>query len=118
MSIQWNGAICMAEIRSQLARNLERAAEHVAGKVRDKLRIPGPPASSPGEPPHRRSGELQGNILPLLDVTNPDQPTAYIQANTPYAEVLELGGGHVAARPFLRPTLVEESDAIERILGS
>lgn len=59
-------------------------------------------ASAPGEPPARDIGQLANAHKSTMD---PTEPKATIRVTTDYAETLEFGGAHVAARPYMRPAL-------------
>ena len=58
-------------------------------------------ASSPGEAPATDTGSLAASIS-VVDVS---KLTKEVVAGADYAEVLELGGVHMQARPFLSPAV-------------
>lgn len=58
-------------------------------------------ASAPGEAPAIDTGTLVNSI----QVVDYGRAGAMVYTNTEYAEVLELGGRHVLARPFMRPAV-------------
>ena len=63
---------------------------------------PYPPSSSEGEPPHRRSGNLQRSITIKFNKT-PTSLEVKVGSKAKYAMDLEMGTSKVPARPFLRP---------------
>jgi hypothetical protein len=118
MSLKWNGDLALLEVRRVLGIGVGRAAERVAARVRAKIGTPYPPASQPGRPPHRRSGTLQQSVISVLDATDRARPVGYVQATAPHADHLERGTSRMAARPFLQPTLLEESGMVRKIISS
>lgn len=56
---QWNGAAVLDKLEAALLRGLDDAGAIAVKTEQDLIGIKGPPASSPGDPPHRRSGHLQ-----------------------------------------------------------
>lgn len=58
-------------------------------------------ASAPGEAPAIDTGTLVNSI----QVADYGRAGAMVSTNTEYADVLELGGRHVLARPFMRPAV-------------
>lgn len=67
-------------------------------------------ASRPGNPPHRRTGQLARSVASARL-----QPGVWgFGTNLKYGRFLELGTGRMAARPFLRPVLVRDRIRMER----
>jgi hypothetical protein len=58
----WNGGSAPWVVRSAIADGLERAAAWVRKEIRKKINLRYPPASRPGQPPRRRTGNLYRNI--------------------------------------------------------
>ncbi len=77
---------------------LHDEGEQAVAELREQLSEPYPPASDPGDPPHRRSGQLASSIVYSLTGT-----TLRIGSTDPKAQYLEYGTERMAARPFLRP---------------
>lgn len=96
-----------AAIQAQLASNLEDAASYYADRLRDRIGTQGPPRSTPGNPPHKDTGDLYNSIEYQVDAAN---LTAQISSDMPYAGTLEL----TTNRPAWVPTLIEESDELAR----
>lgn len=64
----------------------------------------GAAASSPGDPPRKRTGNLQRNIVMETDDTSRSVAVG-VKKNAIYGLFLELGTRFIAARPWMRPTL-------------
>lgn len=65
--------------------------------------------SSPGSPPGIDTGNLKGSIK-VGEVTDNH---AVLEANANYAGYLEFGTRRMAARPFMRPAVLDHIDEIE-----
>lgn len=114
-----------SEIEKAKAKKAMEAAVHVRNKVVEKLsgngtgrtyKVPGTgrtyTASSPGQPPAVLFGDLRQSIQ--FDAKD---ETAIVGSGLEKSKWLEFGTGRIAPRPFLKPTFVEEVDAIGQILG-
>ena len=101
------------------------ASEHARNRLVEKLggnrtgrtyTVPGTSvtytASSPGEAPASRTGQLRGSIE--YETT---KDKSVIGTRLQYGAFLELGTNRNAPRPWLRSTLLEERDTIKKILG-
>lgn len=127
MAVKWNGDAVFAEMKSQLARNMAEAVDHVADDVKASIGKPG--TSAPGEPPRKDSGALQASVKSRVEVTD-DKVSGIVtagDAEADYAAELELGfvglneSGHMIhlePRPFLRPAMDRNRAAIARKLAS
>lgn len=91
--------------RNELERAIARGTIRVQASAIDlATRDAYPPASTPGTPPHVRTGTLSRSI---------DQETfqrsgefvGRVGTNLIYGKYLELGTSRMAARPYLRPAL-------------
>lgn len=70
-------------------------------------------ASAPGEAPANDTGRLVASIVRSLQV---ELIAVDITAGTEYATWLEYGTRHMAARPFLRPAVVQSLPRIIQVL--
>lgn len=117
------------EIQVELGKRVEKAAIHLMNTIRQKLNrsqpytisksssgkhYHGQAPSLPGEPPKKIRGDLQRSITYEM---GPDKLSAKVGTNLAYGAYLELGTAHIAPRPFLRSTLLEEQGTIDRILS-
>ena len=112
----------MADIKKSEKKYLTEAAKHVQKKMKEK--VGKKLKSRAGAPPGVRSGKLKKGIKYLVQ-----DNSALVGLGPPahHGHLLEFGTvsrttkkgankGMVAARPFLRPTFEEESDAVRNIL--
>lgn len=126
--MEWNDDF-VKNLEKQLGDNLERAAIHLKGKVKDKLNrsqpykryvgeegiyYHGENPSTPGEAPKKITGILQRSITHQM---SQDRMQAFVGSNMPEAFWLETGTAKMAARPFLRSTMLEEADALTNIVA-
>lgn len=128
-STEWHGDEFLEELERQAARNLEKAAIHLTNEIKLKLNRSQPytvgsgeagkhyhglDPSQPGEPPKKVRGDLQRSITYAVA---DDKRSATVGTNLDYGAFLELGTAEMQPRPYLRSTLIEQSDAIAEILG-
>lgn len=112
--VTWNGAAVLEAMTRRIDARLDRAAEQIAVRMRGNLETPYPPASSPGESPHRRTGNLQGQV----QVVKPAPLVRQVGSNARYAAFLELGTSRMAARPWALKSLMEGSqDLVQAVAG-
>jgi HK97 gp10 family phage protein len=90
-----------AEIHKRGMEIIEKCAIFMAAKVIDELGVAYPPASRPGEPPRKRSGELQRDVTYEV---NERAGTASVGVTSAYGPFLERGTRYMSARPFLFAT--------------
>jgi len=84
---------------------LHAKAERIAADIRRELSTAWPPASAPGESPHRRSGHLVESIKTKMVFRGLHGPSAMVYTDSPYAPMLEFGTRRMAARPFFRKVI-------------
>ena len=128
--MDWQGDEFYNDLEKQLARNLEASAIYLKGKVKEALNrsqgrkksqgkkgihYKGLDPSKPGEEPKKVVGFLQRSIAHEV---SDDGKEAYVGSNLPQSLYLELGTSKMAARPFLRSTLLKEQDAIGKIVAT
>lgn len=100
-------------VAKNVEKNLDTAADAIASRQRQFLSTPYPPASTPGESPHRRSGDLKSNV----QVVKPGPLVRQIGSNTPYAAFLEVGTSKMAPRPWALKSLMESQQDIQMAFG-
>lgn len=81
-----------------------------AGSVSGAKHVP----SSPGQPPNRDTGHLQG----LLETQRTGPVTAEVRSNADYASPLEFGTSKMAARPYMRPARDKSEPKIQRLFAT
>jgi hypothetical protein len=87
-------------------------SQEMTESLRRKIDKPWPPPSTPGTPPHRRTGFLQ-------DSTEAVTRGRTIVIRTPqYGIWLEGGTRNMAPRPFIRPTIHNRRRFWERRLNA
>lgn len=70
-------------------------------------------ASAPGQTPATDYGHLVNSIASRLVSASATGAEAEVGASAAYAEPLEKGTARMAARPFMRPAVDENEDAIQ-----
>jgi hypothetical protein len=100
-------AAVKAAIQAQLAGGLEDGISYFEERLKARIGVQGPPRSTPGEAPHKDTGDLHASIEHQTDAAN---LVARCSSDMPYAGTLEL----TTNRPAWIPTLLEEADEIGR----
>jgi len=111
---KWMGGEFLRKFEKEYANNLKRAAVHLSNETKKALSDPYPPASTGGEEPHRRTGELRRSITWEVDER---LLKGRVGTNKIYGRFLELGTSEMEKRPFLVPTLTKERRTIRAILS-
>lgn len=83
----------------------ETGLRSIAGEVKAQTQAliakPFPPASRPLQPPHKRSGRLQGGITVTVEKGTRGRAAAIVvKSNQVYGPMLERGTRKMAKRPF------------------
>jgi HK97 gp10 family phage protein len=91
------------KIIARVADELTEFTAEVAGDIRDEISTQYPPASAPGTPPHRRTGNLRASTFGLPAERAGDLLTGVVDNDAFYATYLENGTSRMAARPFFQP---------------
>ena len=90
--VTWMGEQARAKIVDLAAAKAERVAEKLAAMIRRNLSTPGPEPSSPGEFPHKQSGDLRAGIRVIqrnqyrFDVVSEADHAGYVESIRPYME--------------------------------
>lgn len=128
MSYEFNDNL-IAALEKRLQDNLEKAANHLVNKVKEKVNEAEPyqiyrgkqgiwyhglDPSTMNKPPKKIRGDLQRSITyEMVD----NRTGAKVGSNLDYARYLELGTLKMEPRPFLRSTLDEQRAELNRIMG-
>ena len=99
-------------VREMLARRLTQAQSAVAEsevvRIKEDIATQYPPASEPGTPPHRRTGNLQDGVFSVTEnqgwqvVSNIASDRAGGDEHVP--SYLEFGTSRMAPRPYMMPS--------------
>jgi hypothetical protein len=111
-------------LRGPLLAALEALGDKAVSEIQASLSEPWPPASRPGEAPHRRTGTLQANVehvtlvsgetgLPELTVMS-DRPAVGEGDDSNAAVVLEME----LDRPYMRPAFTRLETTAAAFLAS
>lgn len=101
---------------------LTKAAHHVEAMVKLELSRTShprgtPTPSPPGSPPSLISGALRRSIqVEGPRPTGGGRWTAQIGPTIIYGRIQELGGGHLPARPYMRPGLIQALPGIQSFM--
>lgn len=102
-SLDWNDAVVKRRIEEALYVGLGNAGQVLHRRATDVVNVPYPPASRPGEPPHRRTRTLQRDLTVWLERV-PGGAVMHMgwrRGRPDYAEYLAKGTRRMAARPAL-----------------
>lgn len=93
------------------AKRIDAATVHLQTKVRENVAKPFPPASSPGQYSHKRTGEMQAGYQRSVSV-GAERIVGRVYNTVKHAAYNEFGTIKMAARPNLRRTLNENRSVI------
>lgn len=111
--VDWHGEEIMEDIAKAVVAGLDAAGEALVEKYQRMLNVPYPPASRPGQPPHRRSGGLgraqthrvaRDAFGVALIVGVPTSSPVAAQASA-----LAKGTGRMKARPWIDEAEVQSA---------
>lgn len=117
--IDWFGQQFMDQLKEHVKPGLEEAGRLYVDTVWAKLQTPYPPESTPGTPPHMRSGDLAASYDYI--VTEEGHNLVLITGSRLYySMVLEQGGvsnwGRIEPRPHIVSTFVEVADEMAALI--
>lgn len=115
MAFKWFGNLFRSKVDKHLDRQFEEAGVVIARHAKALVGVQYPPASSPGEPPRRRTGKLQRSITYQVERKGGGH-SLKIFAAAPYGEFLETGTGKMAARPWRKRSYRETVKRVKDIL--
>lgn len=100
----------VARALMQAGHDIEMDAE--LSITRGSISGPGHIPSAPGEPPNADTRFLDGNIETKLE--RPAPPKVSVTSHAPYSAALEYGTEKMEARPYMRPALEKNREAIAK----
>jgi hypothetical protein len=83
------------EMAERVKLELRAFGDEVVADIRKTIGTPYPPSSKPGEPPHKRTGELQAGIIAEVETFVDAAPAVRISSTAPHSKYVS------ATRPFL-----------------
>jgi hypothetical protein len=113
VKVEWLGNSATKEIRSKVGGNLDGAAKIVQEHARYLISVPGPPRSSPGDPPHIDTSELIESVDRAAD---PKALSAAVGSEVDHAAYTEIGTEKMEARPWLVRALIEKAAEVARAI--
>ena len=97
-------------VQQRVTNVLTEEGEQSVSELQSALETPYPPASSPGEYPHRRTGNLQSGIESQVHTDQYDVEltvaSSRINGNPHVPSFLEFGTSRMAPRPYMRPARI------------
>jgi len=119
VTVIWNGDRTLAGLESTVARAMEGAGSALVSATKARVSAPYPPASRPGQPPHRRSGGLQGAMASRVSRSAGAVTLSMgVHASSPVADqakALARGTGRMAPRPFLGDLATTTDSVVDAI---
>lgn len=104
--INWMGEQWLRNFGTKAKRAAEKLAQELLVETKRSISTPYPPASTPGHPPHLRTGKLRGSLYTRV-WKGRDGWVATVGSNLNYSYWLEFGTRRMRPRPFLRPALAK-----------
>jgi hypothetical protein len=105
VTVIWRGDQVLADVAAAVEEGMAIAGKVLTASTVRSVSSPYPPASRPGQPPHRRSGGLAGAIGAKVSRSGRSVTLSVgVPAGSPVrrqAEALQRGTGRMAARPFV-----------------
>lgn len=99
--VQWRAQqFLSAYTRRVTARTAQIAATEITQQIKARVGTPYPPASRPGQPPHRRTGRLQRSVGGNTILSGNRLIVTHF-ATAFHAPFMQLGTRHIRPRPFL-----------------
>jgi hypothetical protein len=104
----WTGDDFFGGVHSRIAANVGVAGTMLQGAMKANIETQGPPRSSPGESPHKDSGDLYASVEANGPVEQGDVIYSAVGSQLYYGIILELQMN----RPWMVKALRENQDAL------
>ena len=109
---EFNAGEIYNKIENAVDKALDEIADTAVNNIKKKLDVNYPPSSKPGDPPAKRTGELQESI----DRTAVTDHSVTVYTDDPVALYMELGTSKLEPRPFFFLEFLGLEDKIEQII--
>jgi HK97 gp10 family phage protein len=107
-NVKFSTGRIVSKNRRARAQALRETAKDMTAMFNKKLSKPYPPASQPGQAPHRRTGRLQQTTKAVY------RDGAIVIRTTQYGIYLDGGTSKMEPRPFIRKNIHEQRRTWER----
>lgn len=118
LKINWKPEKVTEALVAGARKGLAMAAAEFQENLKTSISIPYPPASAPGEPPHKRTAQLRDSIATEEDN---DGDIQRVGTDVDYGRHLEWGmdpeNPGLAPRPFFRPMLASMTGRIVELVS-
>lgn len=103
----WHGEQLKQRWHDAGQKAIDAVTKEAVKLCREAVGEPYPPASLPGEPPHKRTGEGQRGIIVVPNPNSPiPQADLTVSRKAVHMIYLEYGTRLIRPRPWLKPTLI------------
>ena len=99
------------DIKTKLTYAMRNVGRKSVNIIKKSIAIDYPPASDPGEPPHKRTGLLYRSIATGTQTIG-NEITLNLTVDTPCAAYLEYGTRKMAARPYVEKVVQQHYDML------
>lgn len=107
VKMDWQGPRAARNMLSAMQDGIREGGDFLAHQTRANIDTQGPPASTPGDFPHRESGDLQDGIKVVERRAQRQVSVISTAAHSAFVE---------AARPFLRRTYLENKGRLRHVV--
>ena len=111
----WKGPQFTAQLKEAVQEGMEKSARKLRDLCRDAVSKPYPPASTPGEPPHLRTGTGRSSIM-HADSPRKQESYVFVTDEGRHMIFLENGTARIAPRPWLKPTFAKNKKRLRAIM--
>ncbi len=105
-------------IEQQTIRIINKKSEDMLNEIKSSINIPYPPPSQPGEPPHKRTGDLQSSFRINKRDSGTEIVREIITDEMKLANWLEYGTERMEPRPFILPINNRLEEDLPRIANN
>jgi len=118
VKIVWRDAQFMAGLMAEIQRRMLTVEALTVEYYREATARSYPPASLPGQFPHRRTGLLQRSLRSNVNRVSGNRVQLVLTNTAPYAGFLETGTSRMGARPHMRPVGAVAWRNAQRLFGT
>ena len=122
VNVIWRGDAVLAQIRAAAASGMEAAGRALVSSTVSDISTPYPPASRPGQPPHRRGGGLRRGVGSTVVRSGTTVAlTVGVPRSSPVARqarALQGGTSRMAARPFMPTPAMAKALVVDAVTSA